>query len=174
MTEAEFAGQPATPLLKKVDWKCTRCGTTDTALAYRSGRMKLCKDCQRYNNLQVNAAKLRKHGYSPEVKITHTEFTTWARLGERRCHYCRIEEHRLVLLEQKSSIGRTVEALGIDRLDNTSDYVVGNIAWCCYACNKVKGNVFSEAEMRLIGRTIEMTWIARLAALDAAHQVPRT
>jgi hypothetical protein len=65
----------------------------------------------------------------------------------------------------RSSIGLPVEALGIDRLDNEQDYVPNNIAWRCYGCNKVKGNVFSEVEMLQIGAAVENVWRARLAAV---------
>lgn len=158
----------AVPGEGKKAWCCPQCKTTDESLAYRSGKMKKCRDCQRYHNLLANSAKTRKHGHTPDVEITHTQFLAWARSGPRCCHYCRIDEEKLVLLEQKSSIGRTVEALGIDRLDNAANYSAQNIAWCCYACNKVKSNVFSEEEMQAIGRVIGQTWQARLLRLGLA------
>lgn len=34
-----------------------------------------------------------------------------------------------------------VEVLGIDRLDNTKGYKLGNIAGCCWDCNRMKSNM---------------------------------
>jgi len=38
--------------------------------------------------------------------------------------------------------GQTNE-LGLDRLDNNKGYINGNIAPCCWECNKAKGNLTS-------------------------------
>ena len=147
-------------------WSCPQCGTEDASLRYQSGKIAKCRDCQRFYNLTVNAAKVRKHGKTPRLDLSLVDFLAWARSPERAraCHYCRIPEAELPNLGLRSSIGLPVEALGIDRLDNERDYVPGNIAWCCYGCNKVKGNVFSEVEMLQIGAAVESVWRARLGS----------
>lgn len=33
------------------------------------------------------------------------------------------------------------EELGIDRLDNTKGYQIGNVAACCWDCNRMKSNM---------------------------------
>jgi len=123
--------------------------------------MTKCKDCQRFYNVSVNSKKDRKHGRNPELKFSESEFLKWLRSQERRCYFCGIEELRLEAQNIKSSIGLTVTALGIDRLDNGDDYTLSNIALCCYACNKAKGNVFSTEEMRIVGPAIGEVWRRR-------------
>lgn len=123
--------------------------------------MRKCKDCQRFYNVSVNAKKVRKHGRNPSLNFTEAEFISWARSQDRACYFCKISEPDLKLAGIKSSIGLNVAALGIDRLDNSRDYDIDNIALCCYACNKAKGNVFSSEEMIVIGRSIGVVWASR-------------
>lgn len=145
-------------------WSCPDCGTADPLLSYSSGKMKRCKDCQRYKNLEANAGRTRSRGRSPELRLSRDEFIGWVRSQPRQCAYCRILEHELREAGIVSSIGLPVEALGVDRVDNAGDYESGNIALCCYACNKAKGNVFSGEEMIAIGEAIGGAWRARMAA----------
>lgn len=149
-------------------WKCTRCGTSDQALRYGSGKMQKCKDCQRFYNVSVNSKKDRKHGRNPELKFTEKDFLSWLRAQDRKCHFCGISEQELEAQGIKSSIGLTVAALGIDRLDNGDDYTLENIALCCYACNKAKGNVFTTDEMLVLGRAIAEVWQLRGASRGGA------
>ena len=130
--------------------------------------MKKCKDCQRFYNVSVNSKKERKHGRNPELKFTEEEFLAWLRSQNRSCHFCGISEPELEAQGIKSSIGLTVAALGIDRLDNSSDYTIDNIALCCYACNKAKGNVFTTEEMRILGPAIAKVWALRGASRPGA------
>jgi hypothetical protein len=87
-----------------------------------SGRMTRCKDCQRYYNLTVNVRRIRKHGRTPRLLIEEDEFLAWARRDTPSCVYCGIDEESLARLAVRSSIGLSIEALGIDRLDNAGDY----------------------------------------------------
>lgn len=144
-------------------WSCSQCRTTDVAVYYSSGRMAKCKDCQRFYNLRVNA-KPRARGRTPRLLITEAEFLDWCRQSERRCAYCSIGEVELARIGLKTQIGRDLAALGIDRVANAGDYTLSNIALCCFACNKAKGNVFTSAEMKVIGEAIARVWDTRLAA----------
>lgn len=142
-------------------WKCPGCNTTDLALRYSSGKMKKCKDCQRFQNVSVNSKKVRKHGRQPTLVFTEQEFLAWVQARPRECHFCRITEPNLEALGLKSSIGLTVAALGVDRLDNNGDYALNNIALCCYGCNKAKGNVFTTEEMLVLGPAVAKVWAQR-------------
>jgi hypothetical protein len=142
-------------------WKCPGCNTTDLALRYSSGKMKKCKDCQRFQNVSVNSKKVRKHGRQPTLVFTEQEFLAWVQARPRECYFCRITEPNLEALGLKSSIGLTVAALGVDRLDNNGDYALNNIALCCYGCNKAKGNVFTTEEMLLLGPAVAQVWARR-------------
>lgn len=62
----------------------------------------------------------------------------YASLIEKPCHYC--GENPI----------KTPGAYGLDRKDNSLGYVLGNVVPCCWRCNRIRNNLFSEHEMRLI------------------------
>lgn len=88
----------------------------------------------------------------------------WIQSQPRECAYCKLPESQLRSAGMMSSIGLPVEALGVDRVDNLSDYELGNMCLCCYACNKAKGNVFNGEEMKIIGLAIGEVWEKRASA----------
>lgn len=145
------------------EFVCPQCKSTDENLRYPSGKVKNCMDCSRYTALVGNSKKTRKHQQTtPELLISKEEFLDWCRSGDRICTYCSIPESFLRYANQKSQIGLTVAALGIDRIDNAGDYSLGNICYCCFACNKAKGNVFSYNDMiAFIGPAIRLVWQSR-------------
>jgi hypothetical protein len=144
-------------------WSCPKCGTSDPLLRYLSGKIRQCKDCQGYDHLVTNSKIRRKRRRSPDLHITHAEFLAWIRATDRCCTYCRIPDHRVIELGLMTSIGLPLEKLGVDRVDNDRDYEISNVVLSCYACNKVKGNVFTYEEMLTIGRAIQAAWEMRLS-----------
>ena len=142
-------------------WHCSECSCTDESLRYSSGKIPKCKDCQRYYNVTVNAKRERSGGVTFAVAFSREEFLAWIATQSRKCRYCGVTDAELGTLGIKSQIKLKVEALGIDRLDPGAHYTLSNIALCCFACNKAKGNVFTEAEMTTIGRAIAEVWQGR-------------
>jgi hypothetical protein len=151
----------ARPGQRQVVWSCSDCGTTDADLAYSSGRMRRCKDCQRFWNVQVNARRPRKRTAAPLLMFDRTAFLAWVHGKPRICSYCGVEERRLKTLALRTQIGRSLESLGIDRVNNDGPYALDNIDLCCLPCNKAKGNVFSATEMHEVGRGIAKVWDLR-------------
>jgi len=139
-------------------WNCPICKTDDISLKYKSGRMKVCKDCQRYKNIQGNCSVKRKRKKSPQNLISQEEFLSWIKSNPRNCFYCGICEEDLSKLFIYSQIGLLVESLGVDRINSEKDYTLDNIALCCLACNKVKSNCFSQDEMFSLGKVISEIW----------------
>ncbi len=142
-------------------WSCPNCKTECIALRYPSGKMKKCMDCQRWYNIGVNSKKVRKNKPSPELLMTEHEFLYWCKTRERRCFYCDIPETKIKEVGLKTQTGRPLSALGIDRLDPERGYEEDNIVFCCFACNKAKGDVFTPEEMQVIGRAIGEAWKRR-------------
>lgn len=144
-------------------WSCPDCGADDPELHYSSGKMKRCKDCQRFYNISVNAKQKRKRLRTPEIRIGKPEFLAWLRGTKRICAYCGITEPDLERVGLRTQIDLPIQALGVDRLDANRDYEPGNIQLCCFACNKARGNVFSSEEMYVLGQAIAEIWKIRLA-----------
>lgn len=149
--------------------RCIRCGEQNQSQHYKSGKMKLCKNCQRYSNLVSNSNVKRKRCRSPLVLVTEPEFATWVRSKPKVCFYCGISEEQLERIDIKSNIGLRVESLGVDRLDSSGDYSLGNIELCCFVCNRVKSAVFTSEEMGLIGAKIGEVWLARMSKAEFAN-----
>lgn len=142
-------------------WTCPICKTDDISLKYKSGKMKNCKDCQKYRNIQGNCSVARKRKKSPQNFISQEEFLAWIKSNPRKCFYCGINEEELFKLSIYSQIGLLVESLGVDRIDSEKDYTLDNIALCCLACNKVKSNSFNQNEMFSLGKAIAQIWESR-------------
>lgn len=77
-------------------------------------------------------AKLREIAFT----LTFDEFMLF---WKKPCHYC------------SADIG----GIGLDRVDNTQGYVIGNIVPCCKVCNRGKSNL-SQHEF--------FAWVARVAS----------
>jgi hypothetical protein len=61
--------------------------------------------------------------------------------------------------------------IGLDRLDDSKGYEVGNVVSCCTECNLARGCRFTPKEMKIIGAAIRRVKLARLKPLKP---VPRT
>jgi hypothetical protein len=78
-----------------------------------------------------SAAKERRIAY----ELSREEFMSF---WQKPCHYC----------------GEPIETIGIDRIDNTRGYVMGNCVPCCRTCNIAKSQMTLEEFL---------AWAARLA-----------
>lgn len=86
-----------------------------------------------YNKLCTNATKR-----GTEFNIDQLEFTIWWEAQEMICHYCGIP---------LTTRGHKPNKYSFDRKDNNLGYTLDNLALCCYSCNTVKSNVFTEEQM---------------------------
>ena len=150
MSDGAFAGRE----------QCRDCGTSDPALAYRSGRMQRCIDCQHYWNLTH-----RGHGQRVEMAYTREQFVALKRATPRRCHYCGIDGEGLWEWNVTGVHRKRHETIGWDRIDSTFGYQDGNWVPCCPVCNSVKSNTFSVDEMTALAPTIR-------AVLDSHRNQP--
>lgn len=145
------------------DWKCKKCGTEEVSLRYPSGKMPKCMDCQRWYNVTVNSKKPRKNKPSPKLMMNESEFLHWCRTRPRACEYCGLKEREVKEVGLKTQTGKALAALGIDRIDSSLGYSKENIVFCCFACNKAKGDVFTHDEMKVIGSAISAAWSGRMS-----------
>ena len=50
--------------------------------------------------------------------------------------------------------GTTSRPIGADRIDNSKGHTQENVVPCCKICNKVRNNIFSVDEMKMLGKVI--------------------
>lgn len=118
------------------------------ARLYKRLRWVLRMDAEVRSNVRPGArlARLRlaakARGF--EVSLTLRQYEDLIRVGE--CHYC----------------GAALPSTGhgIDRKNSAAGYVPENIVLACDACNRIKGDLFSYAQMTEIGNLLR-AWRAR-------------
>jgi hypothetical protein len=153
-------------------WSCALCGTTDTSLRYKSGKMPNCYTCQAYTNACINSRqkKTKRAHKGHTVSFTLAEFHDWARTHPRQCRYCHMVDAEYYAMGFTSANGKTLEALGLDRLVD-DDYRLDNITWCCYPCNRTKNSIYTPEEMERLGTLISQIWAERRAEEASDTQV---
>ncbi len=138
--------------------KCTKCGESkpfttqyfNKSKNTRSGLSQPCREChkkrmsvsnkKRYAKnrdywLMIEYQKIDKRlGYENDLDLE------WFKenITSQPCTYC----------------GTNTEPIGSDRLDNTKGHTKENTIPCCKICNKVRNNIFTHEEMKLLGQTI--------------------
>jgi len=113
---------------------------------------RICNNCQRgrestkWDNHYT--LKIRMLGIKQRAKERGYEFSIsfeeYKALMSVPCYYC------------FGAIGETSGG-GLDRLDNTYGYELGNVVPCCGVCNRARGDWFTPEETReMIGAVLKM------------------
>lgn len=125
---------------------------------YKKHKKRLRKINQAYSVTPAGIyCMLKWHGTGKKygVKITKEQFIKWYKSQKRVCHYCKRTE-----IECKKDASKWMWAinskrrLSIDRRNNEKGYTLKNMVLSCYVCNKIKGNFFTETEMKQVGKIV--------------------
>ena len=81
--------------------------------------------------------------------IVDLTFERFYYLRNGRCHYCGVEPELIALFCK--GLGIKTPYITIDRKDNKLGYSNSNCVTCCFVCNRIKSNFFSEEDMMQIG-----------------------
>ena len=122
---------------------------------------------ERYNEYRRNYRKENPKGIYRVIKeglikrnkplsfleITAEEFVDWYNKQKKVCYYCgrSIEEVK----KSNDAFNKKTYRLTIDRKNNDLGYSKENICLCCYRCNSIKSDYFTESEMKKIGEIIK-------------------
>ena len=152
---------------------CTKCGEekpADDSHFYRQphGRHQLTALCRKCHKQRMVAANASYYSANREKELIrhHTEWdrkrgldcnltVEWFKqnLSSKPCLYC----------------GTADEPIGADRIDNSIGHMIGNVVPCCQTCNKVRNNLFTVDEMRMLGAVIrKIKALRRIRRVDAA------
>ena len=77
-------------------------------------------------------AKFKNHIWN----LTFEEYEKILKSSNMLCSYC------------SGSLNET--GRGLDRIDNSKGYSVDNVVSCCKECNRLKGEVYSSQELRVM------------------------
>jgi len=79
-----------------------------------------------------NSAKVRGLCFD----LTFEQFMAF---WQNNCYYC----------------GDKVETIGLDRVDNSKGYFLGNIVSCCWSCNHLKGSLGESEFLNMCGKIVK-------------------
>ena len=82
-----------------------------------------------------------------KVLISRDDFVLWYESQLKVCSYCEIPEYLLFLVKSRRGNRR----LSVDRIDSRGPYSRENMLLCCLDCNRVKWDVLSHDEMKMVG-----------------------
>lgn len=117
-------------------------GHTKSCGCYKLEKQRLPEGQSALNNLyyQYQTKMAKNRGWVFE--ITKKDFSV---MIKKNCHYCGVKPK-----QEKNSKNGTLLYNGIDRLNTYIGYVKGNVVPCCGFCNKLKSNLLSEEEMKVV------------------------
>lgn len=98
-----------------VCWECLNTYSKKCAAEWRQAN-RAYRNTLKFNyNRYVSSAKKRDHAFN----LTFEEFSSF---WQQPCTYC----------------GDQIDTVGIDRIDSTIGYEIGNCVACCTICNRMK------------------------------------
>lgn len=92
---------------------------------------KLCKNYRLTLNGRFKIFLKEAKRRQINVSLTFEEFAFLHKNGTSKCYYCGME---------------IISGSGLDRIDNTKGYFVGNLVPCCKYCNNLRGNLLTKEE----------------------------
>ena len=103
-----------------------------------------------WNDLYGNYTRNAKN----RGRVFELAFTDFRILCQGNCAYCGVVPS---LFWGKARYNGRILYNGIDRVDNSSGYILSNVVTCCSICNKAKGD---------LSDTTWQEWIKRLVAFN--------
>ena len=135
-------------------WECKcECGNIQHIPSgrLRAGRTIGCKPCFKarqkdrryytiyerlfYQRVTNNLNNRTNRGLRISVSIDAQQYYE---IAKNNCHYCNAEPVEYSPYKEKESERDVIYVNGVDRMDNTKGYEIGNCVPCCYSCNSMK------------------------------------
>lgn len=129
---------------------------------YAKNRERYLANVKQYklNNIEHVAwigLKRRSEELGMPFILTEQEFIEWYQSQEQQCVYCDLTD---LSLDSKLTSGKQPRRFTIDRKEASHPYMISNIVFSCWRCNRIKGNHFNYEEFRDIAqRHIKSKWM---------------
>lgn len=132
-----------------------------TAEYFRDRRHRECRDCynrrhrvyRKTHRARTMLTECRRRGRKRGLSVTVTEEWLERNILSKPCFYCG---------EKGNS--------GPDRVDHDKGYGPKNLVAACVSCNRVRSDVWSVEEMKIIGRTLR--FLRERANTECADSIP--
>ena len=123
---------------KLLHYRCKKCTRKDNA-EYKRKRRKVADNYDwAYPRLQRYRLRSEKHGQKSDFDCDFI-----IKIFNSPCSYCGLKSNP-----------------SIDRIDNSIGYIKSNCVPACLACNKIRSDIFTPEEMKIIGNFIKKKRLA--------------
>jgi len=103
--------------------------------------------------LSIREKRSKKMGYKSDIS-----FETFKKISLEKCFYCGLENSNIAI-DRNTNGNKTSDCVvkynGIDRIDSTRGYLVGNVVACCKYCNTSKNTMTQKDFKQFIKRVYE-------------------
>jgi hypothetical protein len=120
--------------------RCKRCLTGFTVVKFVKGECcgDYCEDCRARKLYKPPRPAVRRVAMPPSER----RYLAYRRNARQRMIMFSLSLRQFTSMWQRpcTYCGEPIQTIGIDRLDNTRGYEVGNVASCCRTCNQMKSD----------------------------------
>lgn len=106
---------------------------------------------QLYNSTIKKRSK--RAGYKSDIS-----FDDFKKMSRQKCFYCGLENSNIAI-DRNTNGNKTSDCVvkynGIDRIDSTQGYLIGNVVACCKYCNTAKNTMTQKEFKQFIKRVYE-------------------
>jgi hypothetical protein len=133
--------------LKKKEWASTEVAkklNSERSKRYQAkekGKITTSKALKKYRETDRGRYTTARHDVLNKKKSFLLDEETYLNLIKQNCYYC------------NGKISKS--GVGLDRIDNSKGYELGNVLPCCGDCNRTRGDRFSVEETKAIMLFIE-------------------
>lgn len=137
------------PGIKKngLDSQCKACRNEYQTAKYRAGGAKAREYSRKQSKKEYRKDPTKQRAYysSPGGRMS-----SYKSDAKRRDHEFEMTKEEFMLFWQKPChyCGDSISTVGLDRVDNSKGYVLGNVVSCCTSCNLAKGKSTKEDFIR--------------------------
>ena len=129
--------------------RCKSCSTVKhkermKSKEYRDKMTSNSKQWQKNNPLRTRYLIAKSSALNKSrrgTKLFDISFDELVSLWKKGCHYC----HGSIINNK---------GVGLDRIDNSKDYIIDNVLPCCGDCNKIRNTILTVEEMEVAMKAI--------------------
>lgn len=145
LDEMHYYEKPYKHYIYIITVKCLRCGKTrrTTWHSFSSKSKRNCKCCSYCKSSYMEEMFASKTGFDSKSRLKFAAIKGGAK--SRNINFCLTEQQMYDLLNSPCTYCGCKNCNGIDRIDSSKGYELGNVTPCCAMCNRMKSNYSLEA-----------------------------
>ena len=140
LDEIHYYEKPYKHYVYIITVKCLKCGniTQTTWESFRSRSKNKSKCCSKCKGIYMKQLFKEKTGFDRSFRLRFANIKSGAK--KRNIYFDLTEQQMYDMLCSKCTYCGCDNCNGIDRVDSSKGYVIGNVVPCCAMCNMMKNN----------------------------------